>query len=77
MTLRDAGGYVAALPKVEQESPEWQAATEALIRAAEDRGPLMHAHIGMLRALNRHVERVFDTSLKDHHWGRRKLTRDE
>jgi hypothetical protein len=35
-----------------QERPEWQAAAEALIMAAEDRGPLMHAHIGMLRALN-------------------------
>jgi hypothetical protein len=32
---------------------EWQAATEALIMAAEDRGPLMHARIGILRALNR------------------------
>ena len=28
------------------------AATAALIMAAERRGPLMHAHIGMLRALN-------------------------
>jgi len=26
--------------------------------AAEDRGPLMHAHIGVLRALNRNVERT-------------------
>jgi hypothetical protein len=24
-----------------------------------------------MRALNRHVERVFDPSRKDHHWGRR------
>jgi hypothetical protein len=51
VTLRDAGGYIAALPRAKQESPEWQAATEALIMAAEDRGPLMHARIGMLRAL--------------------------
>jgi hypothetical protein len=36
----------------------------------------MHARIGMLRAMNRHVERVFDPSRKDHHWGRRKLKRD-
>jgi uncharacterized protein YodC (DUF2158 family) len=28
--------------------------------AAEGRGPPMHARIGMLRALNRHVERVFN-----------------
>jgi len=26
--------------------------------------------------LNRHVERAFDPSRKDHHWGRRKLARD-
>jgi hypothetical protein len=38
VTLRDAGRNIAALPKAEQESPEWQAATEALIMAAEDRG---------------------------------------
>ena len=62
VTLRDAGGYIAALPRAKQQSPEWQAATEALIMAAEDRGPLMQAHSGMLRALNRHVERVFDPS---------------
>jgi hypothetical protein len=30
-----------------------------------------------MRALNRHVERVFDPSRNDHHWGRRKLKRDE
>jgi hypothetical protein len=52
VTLRDAGGYIAALPKAKQERQEWHAATEALIMAAEDRGPLMHAHTGMLRALN-------------------------
>jgi hypothetical protein len=46
--------------------------------AAEDRGPLMHARIGMMRALNRHVERTFNPSrkAKTPHWGRRKLKRD-
>jgi hypothetical protein len=76
VALRDAGRYIAALPKAEQQSPEWQAATEALIMAAEDRGPLMHAHVGMMRALNRHVVRVFNPDRKDHHWGRRKRARD-
>jgi hypothetical protein len=33
-----------ALPKSEQQAPEWQVAAEALLMAAEDRGPLMHAH---------------------------------
>jgi hypothetical protein len=31
--------------------------------------------IGVMRALNRHVERVFNPARKDHHWGRRKLAR--
>jgi hypothetical protein len=48
-SLRDAGSYIAALPLAKQESPEWRSAAEALMVAAEDRGPLMHAHIGMLR----------------------------
>ena len=56
--------------------PEWQAAAEALLMAAEDRGPLLHARVGMLRALNRHVEREFNPDRKDPHWGKRKLKRD-
>src|ERR1700694_3011090 len=38
VTLKDAAAYIMALPKSEQQSPEWQAATEALLMAAEDRG---------------------------------------
>jgi hypothetical protein len=34
------------------------------------------ASIGVMRALNRHVERVLNTDRKDHHWGRRKLAMD-
>jgi hypothetical protein len=33
--------------------------------------------IGIMRALNRYVERVFDPPRKDHHWGRRKPARDQ
>ncbi len=35
------------------------------------------ARIGVMRALNRHVERVFDPERKNHHWGKRKLKRDQ
>jgi hypothetical protein len=49
---------------------------EALLLVAERNGPPMFARIGVMRALNRHVERVFDGSRKDKHWGRRKLARD-
>jgi len=76
VTLQDAADYILKLPKAEQKLEEWQTATEALIMAAEGRGPLMHARVGMLRALNRHVERVFSPDRKDTHWGRRKLARD-
>jgi hypothetical protein len=49
---------------------------EALILVATHGGPTKLARIGVMRALNRHVERVFDMSGKKHHWGRRKLARD-
>jgi hypothetical protein len=54
----------------------WQTATKTLIMAAESRRPLLHARIGVMGALNRNVERVFNPSRKDPHWGRRKLARD-
>ena len=65
VTLKDAAAYILKLPQSQQQSPEWQAAAEVVFMAAEDRGPLMHAHVGMLRALNRHVERVFNPWRKD------------
>jgi hypothetical protein len=51
-------------------------AMEALILVATLGGPTMFARIGVVRALNSRVERVFDPSRKDHHWGKRRLTRD-
>jgi hypothetical protein len=51
-TLRDAANYIERLPRSEQQSPHWQAAVEALIMAAEGRGPMLHATVGMRRALN-------------------------
>jgi hypothetical protein len=36
----------------------------------------MFARIGVTRALNRDVERVFNPDRKDAHWGKRKLARD-
>jgi hypothetical protein len=38
---------------------------------------MMHAHIGVLQAPHRHEERVFNRAPKGHHWGRRKLKRDQ
>ena len=76
VTLLDAGEFITRLPKAEHQTAEWQAAMEALILVATLGGPTMFARIGVMKALNRHVERVFDISRKDHHWGKRKLARD-
>jgi hypothetical protein len=64
VTLKDAAAYILALPKSKQQSPEWQAAGEAVIMAAEDRGPLMHAHVGMMLAL--HGESRFRNTVRLH-----------
>jgi hypothetical protein len=76
VTLKDAGAYITERPKAEHGAPEWQAAAEALILVAERGGPTMFARIGIMRALNRHVERVFNPDRKEPHWGKRKLARD-
>ena len=76
VTLKDAGTYITKLPKAEHTAAEWQAAMEALILVATFGGPTMFARIGIMRALNRHVERVFNPDRKDTNWGKRKLARD-
>jgi hypothetical protein len=76
VTLEDAARYIQKLPKAEQQIEEWQTAIEALILVAESNGgPTMLARIGVMLALNRHVERVFNPDRKEHHWGKRKLAR--
>jgi hypothetical protein len=77
VTLKDAGIHITKLPKAEHQAPEWQAAMQALILVATKGGPTMLARIDIMRALNRHAERVFAPSGKKHHWGKRKLKRDE
>jgi hypothetical protein len=74
VTLRDAASYIMALPGKTRQSNEWQAAIEALLMAAEDRGPLMHAHVGMMLALHGAKPIPEYDSSKEKHWGRRKST---
>jgi hypothetical protein len=77
VTLRDAGNYITRLPKAKHEAAEWQAAMEVLIPVATLGGPTMFARIGIMQALNRHHVREFDLDRKPHHWGKRKLKRDQ
>jgi hypothetical protein len=63
VTLKDAATYITSLPKKEADLPEWQAAIEALMLCSRGGDP-MFARIGVMRALNRHVERVFNPDRK-------------
>jgi hypothetical protein len=76
-TLREAISHLGKIiPKAEHDMPEILTAAEFLTKAAEHGGPVEFARIATLQAINRHVERVFDPSRKDTHWGKRKLKRD-
>jgi hypothetical protein len=77
IVLRDVASYITALPKKEADAPEWQAAIEALMLVVELGGPTMFARIGVMQALNRGRVREFTPSSKGHHWGRKKLKRDQ
>jgi hypothetical protein len=76
LTLKDAADYITKLPKKESDLPEWQTAIGALLLCSRGGDPML-ARIGVMKALNRHVERVFNPDRKDTHWGKRKLKRDQ
>jgi hypothetical protein len=51
VTLQDAANYIRKLSNAEQECPYWQIAIKQLIDSAEGRNLVMHARIGMMKAL--------------------------
>ena len=58
LTLRDAAEYITALPKAEHDAADWQVAMETLLLVAERSGPELLARIAVMKALNRHGEKV-------------------
>ncbi|WP_249144035.1 hypothetical protein [Bradyrhizobium lablabi] len=77
VSLHDAATYITKLPKEEAAATEWQSAISELMLAVERNRPTMLARIGFMQALNRHRVREFNPDRKDHHWGKRKLKRDQ
>jgi hypothetical protein len=76
-TLKEAIAWLAKdIPKSEHTLPKVQAAARMVTEAAENNGPMIFARIGVVKAINRHRAKEFDTSRKPHHWGKRKLRRD-
>ena len=76
LTLKDAADYITKLPKTESDLPEWQTAIEVLVLCSRGGDPML-ARIGVMKALNRHVERVFKSDRKEMHWGKRELKRNQ
>ncbi len=62
-TLRDAAEHIRKLPKAEHDRPEWRLAIQMLIDAAENRGPMLFARMGMLRAME--AEGEFQVRLRN------------
>jgi hypothetical protein len=76
LTLKDAADYVTTLPKDESGLPPWQVAIEALMLCSRGSDPML-ARIAFMKALNRNVVLAFNPDAKKHHWGKRKLKREE
>jgi hypothetical protein len=77
-TLRQAIEYLAkTVPKEEHNHPSVLTAADHLTRSAEQDHPMFFARAATLQAIHRHRERIFDPDRKDHHWGKRKLKRDQ
>jgi hypothetical protein len=76
LTLKDAADYVTTLPKEESDLPHWQVAIEALMLCSRGGDPML-ARIAFMKALNRNVVLAFNPDAKKHHWGKRKLKREE
>jgi hypothetical protein len=55
-TLPDGASYIKKLSESEHETPKWRLAIQTLIDAAENRGPMLFARMGMLRAMARNAE---------------------
>ena len=76
-TLRDAANYIKSLPKPEHDRQEWRLAVQMLIDAAENRGPMLFARMGMMRAMEgEQPDRTFSNARKDSRRGKRSLRRD-
>ncbi len=73
-TLRQAATYIFNLPAETAKHPEWQTAMHVLIEAAERRGPITFARMGVLKAITMDEEPRFGPRQRGA-GGRRKLVR--
>jgi hypothetical protein len=65
-TLREAADYIRTLPQPERERQEWRLAIQMLIDAAEDRGPMLLARMGIVRAIEGSVDAAVEPTRQGH-----------
>ncbi len=75
VTLSDARKYLLAIPKAKQDAAV-EAAVEAVLMAAEGRGPTMHANAGVARVVYGPRPPPEPRPSKKRPWGKVKLLRD-
>ena len=56
-TLRDAANFIRTLADSERDTPECRLAIQMLVDAAEDRGPMLFAKMGIQGAFYRNAKR--------------------
>jgi len=75
-TLREAADYIRKLSQPERDCQEWRLAVQMLIDAAEDRGPMLFARMGIVRALEAYVEKTLTPERQGPSQGDLKCERD-
>ncbi len=71
ITLSDARDYILKLPKSRHDDPIVLAGTEAVLMAAEGRGPIFTAQAGVAQIVHG-PQKPLNRPKPDAHWGRRK-----
>jgi hypothetical protein len=74
-TLDDARRHLLALPKSRHQNRDVEAAIEAVMMAAENRGPMMHANRGIGLVVFG-PKPIPEPRPPTRHWGRRKPARE-
>lgn len=72
-TLGDARQHLLALPKARHKDADVATAIEAMLMAAEGRGPVLHANAGIARVVYGPPRIPEPDPSKEKKWGRRKL----
>jgi hypothetical protein len=75
VTLADARAHILALPAAQHKTEAWQTAVKTLLEAAEGRGPMMHARVGVSLAINGPRPIPESRPSKEIHWHKRRSRR--